>query len=47
MKIDKSKGEWENNATYLDDVAYSLYVQYLKNYYENEGKHMVVRIYPQ
>lgn len=45
MKIDKSLGRWEdNNTTHLDDVAYYLYIQYLLNYYENDGYRKPVRI---
>ena len=45
MKIDKSIGIWVEDTTCLDDIAYLLYIQYLKNNYEFEGYRIPVGSY--
>lgn len=32
MKIDKSKGKWYSDSKFIDDVAYSTYLNYLAEY---------------
>ena len=46
MKIDKSVGKWEDNTTLFEDVAYSLYIQFLTKYYIEQKFKIPNRIYP-
>lgn len=46
MKIDKSLGRWKDDATFLEDVSYYLYLQYLKNYYESGNCTSIIQNYP-